>query len=95
MNPWNPTQNKLDLKHLGKLVEEVNELGAATARCVIQGIEECEPVTGKSNRVWLQEEIADVEANIELVKKHFKLDREFILTRVIDKMSKLFDWHRM
>jgi hypothetical protein len=42
-NPWIPIQNPLDLKHLGKLIEELNEAGSATARCIIQGIDEVEP----------------------------------------------------
>jgi hypothetical protein len=63
LNPWRPMTRPIDLKHLGKLGEESNELGAAISRCIIQGIDEREPVTGKPNRQWLAEEIADVLAN--------------------------------
>lgn len=33
-NPWVPMSNPLDIKHIGKLAEEANELGAAIARCL-------------------------------------------------------------
>lgn len=93
--PWHPMINAVDLKHIGKLGEEAGELCSVAARCVIQGMDSCEPVTKKVNRRWLEEEIADVEANIELAKKHFNLNREFIQERAEIKMSKLETWHRM
>ena len=87
--------NPLDLKHLGKLGEEVDELGSAIFRCIIQGIDEAEPITGKVNRHWVEDEIADVLANIELVSKHFGLDRKRIEDRMLRKMSHLRGWHSM
>jgi hypothetical protein len=94
-NPWIPIQNPLDLKHLGKLIEELNEAGSATARCIIQGIDEVEPVTKKSNRTWLQEELADVIANINLVIEHFKLNVPAIEARIDRKYDHLKKWHNM
>ena len=85
----------VDVKHLGKLGEEVNELGSAISRCIIQGIDECDPVTGKQNRQWLQDEIADVLANIELVREHFGLDSDAISLRVEKKKRHLRAWHSM
>ena len=79
----------IDVKHLGKLGEEVNELGSAISRCIIQGIDECDPVTGKQNRQWLQDEIADVLANIELVREHFGLGSDAISLRVEKKKHHL------
>lgn len=55
-----------EVKILGKLLEELGELQSAAARCLIQGMDEREPVTGKQNRLWLQEELADVDAGIRL-----------------------------
>ena len=46
-NPWHPITDKVDLKYLGKLGEELNECGSAVSRCIIQGVDEREPVTGK------------------------------------------------
>lgn len=94
-NPWHPIDNKVDLKHLGKLAEETCELGSAVARCIIQGVDEAEPVTGKVNRQWLEDEIADVTANIALVSEHFRLDHERIFQRVLRKMKHLRQWHKM
>lgn len=95
VNPWVPMLSPIDLKHLGKLVEELGEAQAACARCIIQGIDECEPETGKSNREWLEEELADVRANIGLVIQHFVLNSERITNRVIAKRKKLTIWHQM
>lgn len=95
VSPWVPMKNSIDLKHLGKLGEEVNELGAVISRCIIQGIDESEPVTGKVNRQWLTEEIADVLANIHLVSKHFNLDDEVVTNRVVKKVKLLTRWHEL
>lgn len=95
VNPWQPMTRPIDLKHLGKLGEECGELSAAVSRCIIQGIDEHEPVTGKSNREWLEDEIADIIANTTLVRKHFNLDRERIFERVVKKMTRLRAWHSM
>jgi NTP pyrophosphatase (non-canonical NTP hydrolase) len=92
-NPWQPMSNPVDLAHLGKLGEECGELVAAKERCTIQGIDEREPVTGKLNREWLEDEIADVKANIELVMLRFNLDRDRIARRAGKKMEHLRGWH--
>src|ERR1039458_1231647 len=75
LNPWYPMSRPIDLKHMGKLGEELGEAQSAVSRCIIQGIDECEPITKKLNRTWLEDELADVLANIELVTRHFDLDR--------------------
>lgn len=95
VSPWVPMTRPIDLKHLGKLNEELSECGAAVSRCVIQGINEMEPVTDKVNRRWLEEEIADVLANVEMVMEHFGLDRDFIAMRRIRKKNNLRRWHMM
>ncbi len=94
-NPWQPMTTPIDLKHLGKLAEELGECGAAVCRCIIQGIDEKEPVTGKVNREWLEDEIADITANMALVTEHFNLDNERIFQRVMRKMKHLKQWHGM
>lgn len=93
--PWHPMTNAVDKKHIGKALEECGELTAALSRCLIQGIYECEPVTGKKNIRWLEEEIADVFANLHLVSQRFNLDSEFIGERILVKMRKLREWHSM
>lgn len=93
-NPWQPMADPLDLAHLSKLLEEVNELGAAIARCIIQGLDEREPVTGKPNREWLEDEIADVAAGCQLNGQRFRLDQVRIAHRIDRKIAHLKQWHR-
>lgn len=92
-NPWHPITDAVALKHLGKLAEECGELVAAISRCIIQGVDECEPTTGKVNRDWLEDEIADVTANIELVVEHFVLNKQ--PRRIARKKNHLRQWHRL
>lgn len=94
-NPWVPMKEPIDVKHLGKLAEELGELQAAISRCLIQGINEKEPVTGKPNRQWLMEEMADVYANLELCFIHFNLPRTPVLERIHRKTEMLRKWHQM
>lgn len=94
-HPWHPMTNTVDLKHLEKLGEEAGELVSAICRCLCQGIDQCEPDTGKLNRHWLEDEIADVIANIRLVRARFHLDGDRIASRAAKKKAKLEAWHRM
>lgn len=93
ISPWHPINNPVLLKALGKLMEELGECQSAAARCVIQGVDEKEPTTGKVNRRWLEEEIADVRANVELVEHLLNLDVEFINKRKAKKYVNLLRWH--
>ena len=95
LNPWHPMTDPVDLKHLGKLGEEAGELASAVSRCIIQGIDEAEPVTGKVNKEWLEDEMADVLASMSLVEEHFQLNIERILQRADNKMEHLRKWHVM
>lgn len=95
LNPWTPMSKPIDVKHLGKLAEELGEASSAVARCLIQGIEESEPVTHKPNRQWLEDELADVIANIDLVAAHFSLDTYRMNERAERKKEHLHRWHLM
>lgn len=92
ISPWHPIKDAVDLKHLGKLAEESNELGSAIARCIIQGVDECHPVTGKSNRSWLEDEMADVIAGITLCEERFGLNVD--VKRIEEKLRDLRRWHK-
>lgn len=94
-NPWHPMTDAVDLKHLGKLTEELGECTSAVSRCIIQGIDEVEPSTGEKNREWLTKEIADVLAGIDLVIQRFGLNQAQINDRKYRKMAYLRQWHRM
>lgn len=91
--PWIPISNPRHLKILGKLVEELGEATAAASRCIIQGIAEEEPTTGKVNRDWLEDELADVLANIDLVIAEFELDTLRIDRRAARKKRFQRMWH--
>lgn len=94
-NPWHPIKDPVDLKTLGKFLEELNECGSAVARCIIQGVNECEPVTGKINKEWLEDEIADVIAGIHLTIARFGLDTIRMYQRTMRKEKHLKQWHDM
>ncbi len=94
-NPWHPMTDPVDLKHLGKLGEELGEASAAVSRCIIQGIDAREPVTGKPNKEWLEDELADVLAGVDLNIKRFELDEARILERAKRKTEMLRKWHDM
>ena len=89
---WQPITNKHDLAVLGKLGEEANELGAAISRCIIQGIDEKEPITGKINKQWLEEEISDVYALAFLAIKRLNLDNLAITDRSARKIDHKEKW---
>ena len=93
--PWHPINKPVDLKALGKLSEECGEAVQAVSRCIIQGMDEYNEKEGKSNRAVLEEEIADVLCNIEIVTEHFNLDKQSILNRIYLKKPKLKQWHGM
>lgn len=95
ISPWHPETSPHRLKALGKLAEETGELGSAVARCIIQGIDEVEPVTKKPNRQWLQEEVADVKAAIKLVEDTFRLDGDTIFVRAARKLDGFRRWMEM
>ena len=92
-SPWTPESDAVALMHLGKLGEELAECGAAVSRCIIQGIDQAEPSTGEVNRDWLTKEIADVLANVALVREFFGLDQDGIEVRVAFKTAYLRRWH--
>lgn len=94
-SPWQPENDKLYLAVLGKLGEEVSELGGAIFRCIIQGVDGKHPVTGKANLIQVQEEIADVLAGIHLTIERFDLDTAEITRRCEMKKKHKRAWHKM
>ena len=77
---------------LGKLLEELGELTSATSRCLIQGIDETEPTTGKPNRLWLEEEVADVLACLDIVLMQFPVNGMALQLRTERKVERLKAW---
>ena len=64
---WMPEPNVALHQAIGKLAEEAGELATIAARCLIQGVDQCEPVTGKPNLTALLQEMADVIAILNVV----------------------------
>ena len=94
LNPWIPITDRVQLALLGKLGEECGELTQAVCRCIIQGVDECEPVTGKKNVDALQDEIADVLALIDIVIDNYNLLSE-IDERISMKREHVKQWLRL
>lgn len=93
ISPWMPEQDQIRLAVLGKLIEECNELAGRSARCIIQGIDEADPTSGRTNLAELEREIADVMACIGTAYKHFPIKTDY--RRVSDKEAGFERWHEM
>lgn len=95
ISAWMPETDRIRLAVLGKLIEECNELCARAARCIIQGIHEVDPATGRTNRVELAREAADVTACIEMLRN--RLDHRIYPSsdRVLEKLAGYRRWHQM
>ena len=92
MNAWQVEADKSIIRRLGKLCEELNECGSAASRAIIQGVDSVSPDTGKTNRQWLLEELADVQAQIGCTLLHLGLDQDFLARRVAHKMKQMDEW---
>ena len=95
MSPWTPTTNLHELRRFGKLLEELGELQAVVARCVIQGINERDPSSGSINRMRLMDELADVQAQINCTINSFfdfQVDRVAIAERCEIKTRQMAEW---
>lgn len=66
---WKPEPDVLIHQALGKACEEASELANILARCLIQGLDQCEPVSGKPNRKALSDEIADLDAAVQWLRE--------------------------
>lgn len=92
MAPWKVTTDPMILRRVGKTGEEVSELGAVCARIVIQGIDEIDPNSGESNRKRFVDELADVQAQINVSRKALAIDPEYFDARVARKEGNMEDW---
>lgn len=95
LTKWTPTTNLMMLRRMGKLIEELNELSVVAARCIIQGIDEVDPSSGKVNRLRLEHELADVLAQCMVTVQNLKLNADAIDTRAADKIHQMAEWEAM
>lgn len=97
-SPWTPPDfDSITRKAINKLGEENSELTTVLFRIQNQtdGLDAIIPGETKTNRQWLEEEIADVMATSALAVKHLKLDLEFIEQRAKKKTVYLEKWYMM
>jgi NTP pyrophosphatase (non-canonical NTP hydrolase) len=90
---WKPEPDVLIHQALGKLVEELGELTQIAARCIIQGFDASEPVTGISNRQQLQKEMSDVLAALEWASELTGVSED--TDRLMTKLDGFRRWQRM
>ena len=95
MQKWTPTTDSLQLRRFGKLGEELGELQAVAARCIIQGIDEIDPSSGRPNRDRLEDEIADVYAQLNVLINDLELDYLYILRRTQSKVGSMRKWDEL
>lgn len=92
---WIPTSNPIDLAHIGKLGEEAAELARICHRIIIQGVDGVDPGNQLTNRIELQNEIADVYAMAGLCIARFKLNVDQIELRERRKRAMKRAWFSM
>ena len=95
LTKWTPTTNLAKLRRFGKLGEELSECGAVASRCIIQGIDEIDPGSGKTNHQRLIEEMADVIAQINCTVDMLNIDPRVIAARVDKKEAQMREWESM
>lgn len=95
MNKWVPTTDLMMLRRMGKLQEEMSELGAVASRCIIQGIDEIDPSSQKVNRKRLEDEIADVYAQLDETVSRLGLHYGDIERRRAVKRTYMQDWENL
>lgn len=93
ISPWFPEQDRSRLAALGKMAEEAGELAARASRCIIHGIDEIDPDSGRTNRQELEREIADICAAIFMVEdlRMAKASSD----RVAQKLTGFREWQRL
>jgi hypothetical protein len=95
LSKWTPTTDLMMLRRMGKLGEELGELQAVAARCIIQGIDEVDPSSGRVNRQRLQDELSDVMAQCEVTISALGLDTSYIAQKTSLKKEHMAEWEAM
>lgn len=92
MQPWAPTLTPHQTRRAGKTLEELNERGAVLARIQIQALDDIDPGSGETNRARLEKKMADVYAQLRLMREAFGLDIGKISTRMDQKIQLMAEW---
>lgn len=94
-SPWRAEKDPIRLAILGKLAEELGELQAAIARCIIQGVDGYHPATRKANIEWLAEEAIDVENMLNFLNVYITeapKNIEMFEARLARKQTHIAQW---
>ena len=89
---WEPDADPHQARRIGKTLEELGELTAVLARISIQGIDAIDPSTGKTNRVRMEEETADVLAQLTCNTETFRMDEARLAERAMMKLDRMAAW---
>lgn len=92
VSPWRPATDAVEVALFGKALEELGELTAIVSRCLIQGVNEREPSTGKLNKSALAEEIADVLAMCEVIMYFNGIKQSHMDRRIKVKRDNFHKW---
>ena len=95
VSKWQPTTDRMLQRRMGKTGEELGELSAVVCRIQIQGIDEIDPSSGKTNRMRLEDEIADVQAQLDETIARLGLNVEAIEKRRQVKRGYMQEWESM
>lgn len=95
MNPWMPITDIRLCALLNKAGEELNELGKALNRALMQGLDGCDPKTGEVNREALLLEIADVRGLCSAIVEELDLNEARMDRRSDQKEANVFAWMNM
>lgn len=95
ISAWHVETDKLRLRKLGKALEELSELSNVLARCIIQGVDEIDPSSGKVNRKRMQDEVADVFTQLAGLIDTFELDHAELIARSKYKKDSMDTWERL
>ncbi len=95
MNKWEPTMSPLILRRMGKTIEEAGELLDVCGRVIIQGIDEIDPGTDLTNRQRLENEIADVYAQLDETVLMLELKVSAISRRRAHKRGLMGEWEAL
>lgn len=90
---WKPEPDVIIHQALGKACEEATELAGILARCLIQGLDQSEPATGKPNRKALSDEISDLDAAVQWLRE--LIGDEYDEERADRKLKGFRQWQRM
>ena len=91
-SPWRPEKDQVILALLGKASEEAAELINILCRAIIQGLDQDDPETGKPNILAIQDEVADMQAQLSLLKEYLDLNRVYIKERANAKFNHKDKW---